>query len=94
MRRFRPGHVWSGAGVVVNKRQVDGGESSALTSVVIPGQGTPQAGFYMAAHPARWILLGQDQAGKLHPVFVAPDVWQKHQLGDLITASEPLVHIR
>ena len=92
MRRLWPGQTWSGGGVVVNKRKVDGGESTPSAGVVIPGQ--PQTGFYMAAHPTRWVLVVKDEVGSLHAVFVAPEVWSKHRIGDHITARNPLVDIR
>ena len=93
MRRLRTPRGWDGSGVIVAKRKFDGGASDFVSSAEIPS--LQQSGFYyMAPHPTRWVLVVRDQSGVQHPVFVAPSVWHRKRIGNLITAQDPLVDVR
>ncbi len=88
-RFLLPGLIWSGAGVVVRKRSFFGGQSGAWASMSYEGQ----AGFVSGIVPARWVLIVNDSRDREHVVSVDAAVWTAHQVGDEITAENPLVDI-
>ena len=90
-RRFRLRRsAWSGAGTIVEKRFYDGGTPGPSLEF-----NSPWNGFVMAdSSPTRWILAVEDDSAKVHCVFVARLVWQRHHVGDVITATDPLVDVR
>ncbi len=89
-RRFFPRLVWSGAGVVVRKSYFERGAGGGWMPMV-PGH--LQQGWVSGTVPPRWVLVVKDIADKEHAVAVAAEIWQSYEVGDLVTANEPLVDI-
>ena len=89
-RRFFPRLVWSGAGVVVRKSYFERGAGGGWMPMV-PGH--LQQGWVSGTVPPRWVLVVKDIADKEHVVAVAAEIWQSYEVGDLVTANEPLVDI-
>ena len=85
-RRFLPGRVWSGAGIIVRKAHR---EATAATALVFPVK-VPAVTEGPVAE--RWILVVLDESGEEHYVNVAYRTWEEHEIGDVITAEDPLVN--
>lgn len=82
-----PNTVWSGAGVIVRKKSFD----SAVGSGTVPVDFIPVR--VTGVVPARWVLVVQDAAGEEHGVDVDRAVWDTHEVGDVITADNPLIKV-
>ena len=79
-----------GAGVIARKSYFERGASGGWMPM-IPAQ--LQQGWVSGTVPPRWVLVVEDSAGKEHVVAVASDVWKGHEVGDVVTADNPLVDI-
>ena len=87
-RRFFPAWVWSGAGTITRKTHLDAAEASGRVTV-----GRFQPGFVSGVVDERWVLVVTDSRGKDHYVNVKGEVWERHDVGDVITAEDPLVNL-
>ena len=87
-RWLLPSAVWSGAGTVVMKGSFERGTGGGFVTV-----GHFQQGFVSGPVPPRWVVVVADEAGKEHYVGVEQTVWEKWELGDVITKDNPLVEI-
>lgn len=82
-----PNLVWSGAGVVVRKRSFDSAVGSGTVTVdIVPVRVT-------GVVPPRWVLIVKDASGKEHGVDVDKAVWDALEVGDVVTADNPLIKI-
>ena len=52
-----------------------------------------QQGWVSGAVPPRWVLVVTDSGGKEHVVAVAPEVWASYEVGDVVSADNPLIDI-
>lgn len=86
-RRLFPHSVWSGAGVIVRKKVFD----SAVGSGTVPVDFVPVR--VTGVVPTRWVLVVQDAAGDEHGVDVDRTVWEVHQVGDVVSADNPLIRV-
>jgi len=89
-RRLFPRLVWSGAGVIVRKNYF---ERVALGGWMPMMPAHLQQGWVSGTVPPRWVLVVKDIADKEHVVAVAAEIWQSYDVGDLVTADDPLVDI-
>ena len=88
-RMVFPGLAWSGAGTISRKNFFEYRSGGAWVQM----GGELQAGWAGAAPPTRWLLVVQDLKGKEHFVGVDADVWEQLQVGDVITAGNPLIDV-
>jgi len=88
-RALFPGLVWSGAGTIVRKNYFEFRTSGAWVQM----GGELQSGWVGTAPLTRWLLVVEDLKGKQHFVGVEADVWERHDVGDVITADDPLIAI-
>ena len=89
-RRLFPRLVWSGAGVVARKSYFERGAGGGWMPMV-PAH--LQQGWVSGTVPPRWVLVVTDSSGKEHAVAVAQEVWAAHDVGDVVTADDPLIDI-
>lgn len=61
------------------------GEAHANTGVAV--------GLSSGTIPARWVVVVRDASGKEHFVNVEPKVWEQCEVGDVISADDPLVDL-
>lgn len=73
----------------IRKRSFFGGVAGAWVRVDNLGE----TGFVSGVVPARWVLVASDSRGREHMVSVDAAVWIAHQVGDEITAENPLVDV-
>lgn len=86
-RALFSGLVWSGAGTIVRKKYF---EFRSAGSWVDMG-GEMQHGWTGTVPPTRWLLVVEDLKGREHFVGVEADVWKRHDVGDVVTADDPLI---
>ena len=79
--------VWDGAGVIVDKRHRD----AYTGDVLVPTGRAPVYGSGTVAE--RWVLVVRDSDGIDHYVNVGSAVWERHAVGDVITARDPLIDL-
>lgn len=87
-RGFFPTWVWSGAGTITRKTHLDAAPAGGKVTV-----GRYQTGFVSGVVDERWVLVVTDSSGKDHYVNVEPTVWERHEVGDVISADSPLVNL-
>lgn len=56
--------------------------------------GEMQHGRAGTAPPARWLFIVDDLKGKEHFVGVEADVWERYDVGDVVTIEAPLIAIK
>lgn len=87
-RRLFPSWVWSGAGTITRKTHLEAAPAGGKVTV-----GRYQTGFVSGVVDARWVLVVTDSSGKDHYVNVGLEVWERHDIGDVIDADDPLINI-
>lgn len=87
-RRLLPSRVWSGAGTVVRKSYLDLGVGGGMVTV-----GRFAQGFVSGPVPLRWVVVVVDEAGKEHYIAVEQSVGEQVEVGDVVTADDPLVEV-
>jgi hypothetical protein len=87
-RKLLPRWVWSGAGTVTGRIYKPAGFATGAKVLV----GRVMTGHVSGVVPERWVLVVSDDSGKEHYVNVAPDIWQRHEVGSVITPDRPLVN--
>lgn len=86
-RRLFPAYVWDGAGVVVDKSYREPYTGETLVAVgrgMDYGSGTVEE---------RWVLVVRDNTGEEHYLNVEKPIWDSHEIGDWISADDPLVNL-
>ena len=88
-RALFPNLVWSGAGTITRKTYFE----FRASGVWVQMGGELQHGWAGTVPPTRWLLVVQDRRGRDHFLGVEAEVWERHDVGDVVTAEHPLIAI-